>query len=342
MENICIMIKRKRMSNARRIIQIYFNNIYPEHIRKNFTTWLKLPKDEEVKDEALQEIWDNLNIESDSTTEESYRKLQSRIFTNTSSEKKSSFFSIRMLYRAAAILLLPLLSVTATYLYMKKDFVATEDIKLVEHMVPNGETHDIILPDLSKVKLNAGSILIFQKHFGKTRTVYLNGEAYFNVSHDKTKPFIVNTTDMEVEVLGTVFNVSSYSGDNHSSTTLESGKVNVRFKNVDYQEVTLVPNEWISYDRSTGLIKKQKVKVENIVAWTKGNVLLQGVTIEEITKIIERRYGINVYLNSQNYRNERITMKLDSTEGIHVFMDILHHLIPGLRYSIENDKVYIY
>lgn len=332
------------MSNVRKIIQGYFNGIYPENVRKNFATWLNNPKDAKEKDEALLEVWDNIDIKSDSTTEKSYNKLKSRIFPdiNMSSEKKSSFFSLRILYRAAAILLLPLLSVAVTYLFMKKDFAVTEDMRLVEYMVPNGEIRDIILPDSSQVRLNAGSILIFQEHFGKTRTVYLNGEAYFNVAHNKNKPFIVNTTDMEVEVLGTVFNVSSYSGDNISSTTLESGKVNIHFKNADFEDIILSPNERISYDRKTGLIEKQMVKVDNVVAWTKGNVLLQGVTIEEITKIIERRYGINVYLNSNNYRNERITMKLDSTEGITVFMDILHHLIPGLRYKIEDDKVYIY
>jgi ferric-dicitrate binding protein FerR (iron transport regulator) len=226
---------------------------------------------------------------------------------------------------------------------MKKDTVATEDVKLVEYIVPNGEIRNIVLPDSSHIRLNAGSILIYPQRFiGKTRTVYLNGEAYFNVARNETQPFIVNTTDMEVEVLGTVFNVHSYTDSKNSSATLESGKVNVRFKNTIHQAVTLVPNERVSFDRNSGFIEKQTVKVENVVAWTNGYVVLQSTTIEEIAKIIERRYGVSVYLNSHKYRNERITMKLDGVDGVVEFMNVLRHLIPGFRYKLENDKLYIY
>jgi ferric-dicitrate binding protein FerR (iron transport regulator) len=293
-------------------------------------------------------VWNSLEAGADTSTEESFLKLQSRIVSRTGkpSGEKASF--IRKLYRAAAILLLPLLSATATFLYMKKDGFTTEvikpvDIKLTECIVPNGEIRNVVLPDSSRVKLNAGSILIYPQHFvSETRSVYLNGEAYFNVVGNETQPFIVNTADMEIAVLGTVFNISSYIDGKNSSATLESGKVNIRFRNAACQEVTLSPNERVVYNRSSGLAEKQRVKVENIIAWTKGNVVLQGAAIEEIARIIERRYGVNVYLNSNKYRNERITLKLDGEEGIAEFMNLLYHLIPGLRYKTDKNNLYIY
>jgi ferric-dicitrate binding protein FerR (iron transport regulator) len=293
-------------------------------------------------------VWNSLEAGADTSTEESFLKLQSRIVSRTGkpSGEKASF--IRKLYRAAAILLLPLLSATATYLYMKKDGFTAEvikpaDIKLTECIVPNGEIRNIVLPDSSRVKLNAGSILIYPQHFGSnTRSVYLSGEAYFNVVENETQSFIVNTADMEIAVLGTVFNISSYIDGKNSSATLESGKVNIRFRNAACQDVTLSPNERVVYDRNSGLAEKQRVKVENIIAWTKGKIVLQGVAIEEIARIIERRYGVNVYLNSNKYRNERITMKLNGEEGIAEFMNVLHYLIPGLQHKTDKNNLYIY
>lgn len=331
------------MSNARRIIREYFKNVYPEHVRKNFAAWLKSPKDIKEKDEALQEAWNNQDACADASTEESFLKLQSRIASRTGKSPGKTGSFIRTLFKVAAVLLLPLLSVTATYFYMKKDGLAAEDIKLVECIVPNGETRSIVLPDSSRVKLNAGSILIYPQQFvGKTRAVYLSGEAYFKVVGNDAQTFVVNCTDMEIAVLGTVFNISSYIDGKNSSATLESGKVNVRFRNAGCPDVTLSPNERVVYDRGSGSAEKQRVKVENIVAWTKGNVVLQGVAIEEIAKIIERRYGVNVYLNSNKYRNERITLKLDDTADVAEFMNVLHHLIPGLQYKTDTDKLYIY
>ncbi|GHT37601.1 anti-sigma factor [Bacteroidia bacterium] len=327
------------MPKVRQIIGAYIKNTHSGSVRKKFAMWLKDERNEKEKEEALMELWNGLNVEAGPSTEESFRKLQSRI-SGTRRAKPVSF--IHKLSRVAAILLLPLLTAMFTYLYMKKDALATEDVKLVEYIVPNGTIKDIVLPDSSQVRLNAGSILVYPQRFGKTRNVYLNGEAYFTVAYNKKHPFIVNTTDMEVEVLGTVFNISSYTGNESSSATLESGKVNVRFKSAGYEPVALTPNERVSFNRNLGLVEKQTIKVEHVIAWTKGNIAIHSMSIEEIAKTIERKYGITVYLSSHKYKNERVTMKLDNEENVAEVMNILQNLIPGLRYKIESEKLYIY
>ena len=333
------------MSKVRQIIKTYIKSTPSESVQRNFALWLKEERDEEEKNQILMELWDNLNVEADQSTEKSFRKLQSEIAakmrrTNPFTAAFTSF--VRKLSVAAAILLLPLLSAVFTYFYLKKDMVSQQDIKLVECIVPNGEIRDVILPDASQVRLNAGSILIYPEHFGKTRNVYLNGEAYFSVTKSDKQPFVVNVSDMEIEVLGTVFNVCSYPDSKSSFVTLESGKVNVRFEQAGIQPVLLAPNERISYDRNSKQIKKQVVKTENIIAWTKGDIVVQGMSMDEIVKTIERKYNMHVYLNSHRYKYERITMKLNSEENISDFMNILQNIIPGLRYKIESDKLYIY
>ncbi|MDR2810654.1 MAG: DUF4974 domain-containing protein [Tannerellaceae bacterium] len=82
--------------------------------------------------------------------------------------------------------------------------------------------------------------------------------------------------------------------------------------------------------------------MNDITAWTKGNLLIQSLSIDEIAKIIERKYALKVYLNQNRYRNEKITMKFMNGEDISEFMHILRCLVPGLRYKTENDKLYIY
>jgi ferric-dicitrate binding protein FerR (iron transport regulator) len=335
-----IIVKQKNMSKIRQIIEAYIDkNTYPVSVQKQFAAWMREERNKKEKDEILLEIWDKLDIEPDQSTEKSFQKLQARITNRTRERKFMPLF--HKLFRIAAIFLLPILSVTVTYLYMKKD-VTAYDIKWVECIIPKGEMRNITLPDSSKVQLNAGSILIYPQHFGKTRDVYISGEAYFSVVQNNKQPFIVKTVDMEVEVLGTVFNISSYSDSESSSATLESGKINVRFKNQQNQPVILAPNEQIIYNRVSGFVEKQTVKVENIIAWTKGDLVIQNMSIKEIAKIIERKYDMKVYTNLNRYKNEKITMKFTNDEEITEFMMILKYLIPNLQYKIENDKLYIY
>ncbi|HHV84296.1 MAG TPA: DUF4974 domain-containing protein [Petrimonas sp.] len=329
------------MSKVRQIIETYIKNTPSNSVQRNFALWLKEERNEEEKNQILTELWDNLDIEANPSTEKSFQKLQSRIATKTHRANSASVF-IRKLFRVAAILILPLLSAIFTYTYLKKDTVSTEEIKFIECIVPNGEIRDLTLPDASQVRLNAGSILVYPEHFGKTRAVYLNGEAYFSVAKHNKQRFIVNTADMAIEVLGTVFNVCSYPDSKSSSITLESGKVNVCFEQTGIQPEILVPNEQISYDRSSKQVKKQTVKTENAIAWTKGNIIIQSMSIDEIVKTIERKYNKCVYLNSHRYSDEKITMKLDNEESITDFMNILQNIIPGLQYKIESDKLYIY
>lgn len=331
----------RNMSKARHIIQQYFNNMYPDSVREDFAAWLSDERDSREKDAALRDVWDKLEGKADRSTIDSYNKLLRRIGL-TAHEKRTYHFSFRKISRIAALFLLPLLSVAITYFYVKNDIQVSGDMQLVECIVPNGETRKVVLPDSSTVLLNSGSILIYPKCFGHTRGVYLNGEAYFAVVHKQERPFTVRTADLEVNVLGTIFNISSYADGETSSATLESGKVSVRFRNHPDKSLLLAPNEQITYNRQTESVEKRVVNVENTIAWTEGNLVIQQMTIYEIAKTIERKFNMKVFINSNKYENERITMKCVNDETITDFMNVLRYLIPQLKYKIEGDKMYIY
>jgi ferric-dicitrate binding protein FerR (iron transport regulator) len=337
-----IYINRKDMpTKIHEIIRQYFNNNYSDCTQKEFMFWIKGTTDDIEKDAAFRSIWDELDILPDQSTEKSFDTLRTKMHT-------ASYFIppkislIQKLLRIAAILILPLITAGITYWAMKDIGTTDKCAKFVECIVPDGEIRTVTLPDSSVVKVNSGSILIYPQRFTDTRDIFLSGEAYFTVTKDETRPFIVKTSDMDVEALGTVFNVSAYTDSKNLSASLESGKINVVFKNMNKEPVILLPDEQVTYNKSSGLIEKKTVKIENIIAWIKGNIVIQSMSVNEVVKIIERKYAVKVYLDPDKYRNERITIKIMPEESVNDFMAVLQYLIPRLKYKIENDTVYIY
>jgi ferric-dicitrate binding protein FerR (iron transport regulator) len=330
------------MSKTRRILQNYFNHTYSKIVSHNFLDWFIHHRNTDERDIVLRELWDNLEMAPQQSTEQSYRKVQRRIST-----RYKSFYAIPFLQKIrkmAAILLLPLVSAGLVYFYTQHTNAVAISGELTECFVPNGKVRMVVLPDSSQVLLNAGTVLIYPSSFGaRTRTVYLNGEACFTVSRDENKPFIVKTTDMDIEVLGTVFDVSSYADSEQALATLKSGRVHVHLNNDASTSVILEPHEQISYNRVSGEVKvTRQVNVENVFAWKDGHLVIQSMPMNEIAKTIERRYGVTVYLNANKYEKERITAKFIHGETIDEFLSILQQLVPGLKYKTEESKIYIY
>lgn len=326
---------------VRQLIKKYFSNNYSEKVQREFFFWLKDSMGEDEKDAVLKNIWDELNVSPNESMQRSYEVLQSKIKPAIIPQPRKLSL-VQRYARVAAVLALPILSACIIYLMVENANIRNQKIELVECIVPDGEIRTITLPDSSVVKVNSGSILIYPRQFAKTRDIFLNGEAYFRVTKDATKPFVVKTTDLEVEVLGTVFNISAYTNSENQSTALESGKVNVTFKNIDQESITLYPSEEVVYNRGSGIVTKSITKIENVIAWTNGNMIIQDMPMNELIKVIERRYAIKVYLNSNKFQNESITMKITDGENIEEFMSIVQYLVPHLKYKIEDDKLYIY
>jgi ferric-dicitrate binding protein FerR (iron transport regulator) len=328
------------MSKTRRILQNYFNHTCSKVVRNNFMDWFVNHRNIDERDLALRELWDNLEVAPQQSTAQSCSAVERRI----SNRAGCAVPLLQKIRRMAAIFLLPLVSASAVYFYVQHTNAAATGGELTECFVPNGEMRMVTLPDASQVLLNAGTVLIYPSSFGaRTRTVYLNGEACFTVSRKESKPFIVKTTDMDIEVLGTVFDISSYADSEHALVTLKSGRVGVHLKNEAATSVILEPCEQISYNRTSGEVKvSRQVNVENVFAWKDGHLIIHSMSMNEIAKTIERRYGVSIYLNANKYEKERITAKFIHGETIYEFLSVLQQLVPGLKYKTEKDKIYIY
>lgn len=155
----------------------------------------------------------------------------------------------------------------------------------------NGQTYQIRLPDGSKVWLNAGSSLTYSPTLlkGGKRQVKLKGEAYFEVSKDKSKPFQVSTDRQEIEVLGTIFNVNAYTNEPDTRTTLLEGAIRVRVGN---KEKLVKPGEQAIANGQR--IQITPVDVENVVDWKRGDFYLNHVNFKEAMRKIARWYNVDV------------------------------------------------
>lgn len=329
------------MSRIRQIIFLFFQNEYSPDIQKKFSTWLLNPFSAKEKDQYLNDLWENTDVRDNDSTQKSFLQVQKKLGiqeTDLSNPKWMKFV------RIAASFIIPILSFAGAYLYTHHYQNGYQDqIEFAEYFVPNGKLKTITFPDGSKATLNSGSIIIYPQEFkGKTRDIYLNGEAYFNVSQDKSKPFIVKTGNVNIEVLGTIFNVSAYSDNNSITAALEEGKIKINFKDNKQESVILLPNEQMIYDRTSGIFTKKQANMNSVTAWMQGHLVFQQASINEIIKTIERRYDVTVYLNSNHYDNEIVTAKFIYGESLEELLQILKEIIPGLRYKTEGKKIFIY
>jgi ferric-dicitrate binding protein FerR (iron transport regulator) len=163
-------------------------------------------------------------------------------------------------------------------------------------VISYGKTSELLLPDGTKVYLNAGSRLVYPEFFvDKTREVFLVGEGYFEVSHDAQHPFVVQTTDVKIKVLGTKFNVSAYPSDNTIEAVLTEGKVSMYPVNGGFFSGSkeLKPSQLASFDKSTREIHLKTVETDNYTLWKDGLFKFESTDLNRITKRLERFYNIH-------------------------------------------------
>jgi len=184
-------------------------------------------------------------------------------------------------------------------------------------IIPYGKTSEVLLPDRTKVFLNAGSRLIYPENFsGETREVYLVGEAFFEVKHDVNHPFIVMVGDLRIKVLGTRFNVSAYPADNVIETVLAEGKVSLGQNNAGFfdKETDLVPDQMASFDKNTKITNVKTVDTDNYTLWTAGILKFESTDLNRILKQVERFYNIRFHFSDPLLGGLRISGKLELNE----------------------------
>lgn len=206
-------------------------------------------------------------------------------------------------------------------------------------IVPRGAENKVILADGTIVHLNAASELTYPIQFqGKERQVKLQGEAYFEVKHDPSHPFIVNTPFGKVEVLGTSFNVNAYSDHDACRTTLVKGKVQIITH--AQQKLELVPGEQALFSATT--LSKKQVDVTNEVSWASGIYTFQQESLSNIMERLKRWYKIDeVIYDNPDIGQLRYTGNIQRNININQFLDAFQ-LTGDFSYHINENTIYLH
>ena len=201
---------------------------------------------------------------------------------------------------------------------------------------PRGREFELVLADGTRVSLNAASTIRFPTTFtGKERRVEVSGEAYFEVTHNENMPFVVQVNSTEIAVLGTHFDVADYNDENNVSATLLEGSVKV---SNGPQNTLLAPGEQARLDRTTSVLSRKKVNVEEVVAWTKGRLSFNNSDLPRLMRQISRWYDVDVIFGG-NIPNVRIGGFLHRDVNLSTILDYLAD--NGVHYRTEGKTITI-
>lgn len=235
---------------------------------------------------------------------------------------------------AAAVILLCLVGgwlagSTYTEMSMEKGVITLE--------TEVGQQVKTTLPDGTSVLLNSCSALSYSPTQWKNeRGVSLKGEAIFDVTKDTRRPFHVRTTNYDIHVLGTNFNVMAYDTDTEGTVTLKRGKVGISLPRHGNELLRLQPGESFVFDNLTGEYRVEKRPLQNVYAWEKKEIVFEGHSLSDKREELSRHFGYTFRLSPEM---ERVTYKATiRDESIAEFLKILEHITPDMTYQIDTDK----
>ncbi|MCC8035385.1 MAG: DUF4974 domain-containing protein [Rikenellaceae bacterium] len=196
------------------------------------------------------------------------------------------------------------------------------------------------LSDKSKVYVGSLTTFSCDERFGRRdRRVHLDGEAYFEVTGDPEKPFIVQAGGQDIEVLGTKFNVAAYSQDSVVVTTLLEGSVKLRFKDIG-RSFTLAPNQQYIYNHTSGTGTLKRVNASSVVSWIDGYYFFRDERLGSIIHQLENMYAIKADMSASKYMDISFTGTFYRGQSVSEILDILSTAAP-IKYTLKDDTVTI-
>jgi transmembrane sensor len=210
----------------------------------------------------------------------------------------------------------------------------SEESALIRVIIPYGKRTQVTLPDGSRIWLNSGSQLSYPPGFsGKSREVYLSGEAFFDVAKNAEKPFYVITKDIKIRVLGTRFNVFAYEDEESVQAVLLEGKVTIGKNTVLARTEEMEPGERSVYNKFEGTFTKGKADVSYFTSWLYGYLIFENEPTPEIFRKLERYYNQPIIVE-EGLRDITFSGKLDLKDNLE---DVLQSITYSSRVKITRE-----
>lgn len=233
-----------------------------------------------------------------------------------------------------------LLIVISATLFLSNRFLKDE---MVSYQTPYGENSTFILPDSSVVILNGNTRLTHQAGWNgnNKREVWLDGEAFFDVRHkgqSENARFVVHTPGMDIEVLGTKFNV--FNREDKANVVLNSGKIKLNIvSNDDTDTLLMMPDELVEYSRKNRIVIKKQVNAEVLTSWRNNVLVFENTPLYKIREIIEDTYGVSVIFRKNVDANEKLAGTIPS-DNLEVLLAVLAKS-SNLNITRNKDQIII-
>ncbi len=291
-------------------------------------------KDRSFDKEEITGIWAKVKSETEP-------KARKATLTEVHYSRKKAWHFLKV-----AAVLLPFIIAAVLFLFFRQNPVENTEItyELIEKYNPKGQKLTVFLSDGSKVKLNAESRITYQKPFeGHQRLVKLEGEAFFEVTPDAERPFIVQSGELETRVLGTSFNITAYPELSKISVAVKSGVVSVSnhtdLSKPDGGTHLINPAEMLTYSKEDEGFKISIYNPDKVLAWSDGVLYFENATMNEFVRKIERWYGIDIIVKRKQPIAKGITgvFKDQSLEDILIGV----HEASEFEYEFKDGKLLI-
>ncbi|RKD90915.1 FecR family protein [Mangrovibacterium diazotrophicum] len=345
----------------------YIEGSSDESVKTRVEEWLA--KDESNSDylTKVTKVWSNIDelkalaaIDVDTDWAFIEKRISAKkVADSGTAVVRKMWWATPMLKIAASLLILVALGSAIWYMLGNKPTTTEMAQNFYEFNVPMGQKSSLTLPDGTKIMVNAGSTLRLPKQdmVGK-REIWLEGEAFFEVTKNPSNPFYVNTPNIEVKVLGTSFNVRAYKDEHLVETTLVEGKVNLTNRYREEDEVNLTPNHKaillldkdVKLSASVGRDYSQNLRLgriqvsdeidpQNAISWTKGKLVFKEENFEFIAEQLARFYGVRIHIEDESLKSNKYsgTIKNISLEQALKALQ----MISEFQFVIKDDEVFI-
>lgn len=304
--------------------------------------WVETSEDNKRHFAEMKNSWVISNINTDKLnqdeTNHSFQSVLNKIQNSeNSSENNSPKISIFWRVAAAVIITVGLTSLI-NYIVWKEP---EKKLAYNELSVPSGQQAQLTLADGTRIWLNSKSKLIYPGEFSsKTREVILEGEGYFQVSHNPDKPFIVKTSHLDVKVLGTSFNITNYSDEDKISFALESGSISLLDKGTENSKLKLKPTDLAVFSKTTHDIQLSKGDADIYKSWLKGQFKFRNLSFEDIARRLGRNFNVQFVFVNEKIKTIKYNGSFYNYEPLHQILKIMQ-TNSAFRYRIVKDKVFI-
>lgn len=306
--------------------------------RQVVTNWALESENRKKEIHRLRNIWILAGLDQEIDPEIKAQEIDRIWSIIRKMDINSKQVSLRLNFLKYAALFILVIGLSGTIGFFISTWTPKSESQYTEIIVPKGERSSVVLPDGSTVQLNSDSKLRFSSSFNSgKRKVILSGEAFFNVSHDKSHPFLVETSSLQIEVLGTRFNISSYPNDKLTTTFLESGKVKIT--GVGSDNVILSPNEAFVFNKSSRESHKLVISDKRLMNWTRGVLTINDETIGELAKKIERRYNVEIKFKDDEVKNHTYTGSIND-QDLNTVLEALK-FASSIKYHREGNKIFL-